>query len=199
MDYRTLKDLELSNKKVLVRLDLNVPIKNGKITDETRITAALPTLRYILERTHKIALMSHLGRPDGEVMAEYSLEPVGLRLAELLGVEVVFVRDYAAEPVDQILNQLNKNQIIVYENLRFYPGETKNDPDFARKLAIGFDCYVNDAFGTLHRAHASVVAAAEIFPSEKRAAGLLVERHLGRRQIDRFVHNFVFQCLNLMA
>ncbi|HET9238836.1 MAG TPA: phosphoglycerate kinase [Oligoflexus sp.] len=178
MEFRKLQDLDLTNKKVLVRLDLNVPIKKGKITDDTRITAALPTLRYILERTNKIALMSHLGRPDGEVMPEYSLEPVGVRLAELLGVEVVFVRDYTEEPAEQVLNQLNKNQIILFENLRFHPGETKNDLDFATKLAHGFDCYVNDAFGTLHRAHASVVAAAELFPSEKRAAGLLVEREI---------------------
>ena len=178
MEIRKLQDLELTHKKVLVRLDLNVPIKNGKISDETRITAALPTLLYLLEKTHKIALMSHLGRPDGEVMPEYSLEPIGLRLAELLACEVVFIKDYAEEPAEHVLNQLNKNQIILYENLRFHPGETSNDPAFARQLAQGFDCYVNDAFGTLHRAHASVVAAAELFPPERRAAGMLVEREI---------------------
>jgi phosphoglycerate kinase len=178
MDFRKLSELDLVNKKVLVRLDLNVPIKKGKITDDTRIQAALPTLRYILEKTHKIALMSHLGRPDGEVMPEYSLEPVGARLAELLGVEVAFVKDYTEEPAEQVLNQLDKNQIILFENLRFHPGETKNDIEFSRKLARGFDCYVNDAFGTLHRAHASVVGAAEIFAPEKRAAGLLVDKEI---------------------
>ncbi|MCX6128812.1 MAG: phosphoglycerate kinase, partial [Proteobacteria bacterium] len=178
MEIRKLQDLDLANKKVLVRLDLNVPIKKGHITDETRITAALPTLRFILEKTHKIALMSHLGRPDGEIMPEYSLEPIGIRLAELLGCEVVFIKDYAEEPAEHVLNQLNKNQIILYENLRFHPGETKNDLAFARQLAQGFDCYVNDAFGTLHRAHASVVAAAELFAPDKRAAGLLVEREI---------------------
>jgi phosphoglycerate kinase len=178
MEFRKLNELDLTNKKVLVRLDLNVPIKKGKITDDTRITAALPTLKYILERTHQVALMSHLGRPDGEVMPEYSLEPVGVRLAELLGVEVAFVRDYSEEPAEHVLNRLDKNQIILFENLRFHPGETKNNLDFARTLAQGFDCYVNDAFGTLHRAHASVAAVAELFPNEKRAAGLLVDREI---------------------
>lgn len=178
MELRKLSDLDLVNKKVLVRLDLNVPIKKGKITDDTRITAAIPTLKHILSKTHKVALMSHLGRPDGEVMPEYSLEPVGSRLAELLGCEVAFVRDYAEEPAEHVLNQLDKSQIILFENLRFHPGETKNDLDFARKLAHGFECYVNDAFGTLHRAHASVSAAAELFPPAKRAAGFLVEKEI---------------------
>lgn len=178
MEFRKLSELELKDKKVLVRLDLNVPLDNGKITDDTRIQAALPTIRYLLEHTKKIALMSHLGRPDGEVMPEFSLEPIGERLAELLNLEVVFVKDYTSEPAEHVLNQLSKNQIILYENLRFHAGETKNDPTFARQLAQGFDCYVNDAFGTLHRAHASVVAAAEFFPSNKRAAGLLVEREI---------------------
>lgn len=178
MDFRKLSDLELDNKKVLVRLDLNVPLRDGKITDDTRIQAAIPTIRHLLKHTNKIALMSHLGRPDGEVMAEYSLRPVGERLAELLGMEVVFVEDYTQEPVDQVIGQLSKNQIVLLENLRFHAGETKNDNDFARHLAQGFDCYVNDAFGTLHRAHASVVAAAEFFPAARRAAGLLVEREI---------------------
>lgn len=178
MEFRKLSELELKDKKVLVRLDLNVPLDNGKITDDTRIQAALPTIRYLLEHTKKIAIMSHLGRPDGEVMPEYSLEPIGERLAELLNLEVVFVKDYTDEPAEHVLNQLSKNQIILYENLRFHAGETKNDPNFARQLAQGFDCYVNDAFGTLHRAHASVVAAAEFFPANKRAAGLLVEREI---------------------
>lgn len=178
MDFRKLSELDLTQKKVLVRLDLNVPIKKGVITDDTRITSALPTLKYILERTHKVALMSHLGRPDGEVMPEYSLEPVGTRLAELLGCEVVFVKDYVEEPAEHVLNQLDRKQIILFENLRFHAGETKNDIEFARKLGQGFECYVNDAFGTLHRAHASVTSVAELFPPEKRAAGFLVEREI---------------------
>lgn len=178
MQLRKLEDLDLEGKKVLLRLDLNVPVKNGKITDDTRIQAALPTLRYILERSSKIAVMSHLGRPKGHIDPAYSLELVGGHLAELIGKEVVFVRDYAEEPLAHVLNQLDKNQIILLENLRFHPGETANDMDFARCLASGFDFYVNDAFGTLHRAHASVVGAAQLLRPENRAAGLLVSKEI---------------------
>ncbi|MFW7378218.1 MAG: phosphoglycerate kinase [Oligoflexus sp.] len=185
MQLRKLEDLDINQKKVLLRLDLNVPIKDGKITDDTRIQAALPTLRYILERTSRLAVMSHLGRPKDKVEPAYSLEPVGAKLAELLDRDVVFVRDYMQEPIEHVLNQLDKNQLILLENLRFHPGETKNDVDFARCLSNGFDYYVNDAFGTLHRAHASVVGAPEQMKPEQRAAGLLVQKeieHLSRLQ-----------------
>ena len=178
MNLRKLEDLDLANKSVLIRLDLNVPIKDGVIGDETRILAALPTLRYVLERTKKVALMSHLGRPKGEPDLKYSLQPVGERLAELLGLDVAFVSDYDKEPLSQVMNQLDKNQIVLLENLRFHEGETKNQAEFARKLVQGFDCYVNDAFGTLHRAHASVVGCAELLKPEQRAAGLLVQREI---------------------
>lgn len=178
MNIRTLQDLDFTGKKVFLRLDLNVPIKNGKITDETRIKEALPTIKYILERTNKVAIASHLGRPDGEVDLKYSLEPVGARLAELLGREVVFVNDYAKEPADQVLSQINSNQFVLLENLRFNPGETANDPEFSRTLARGIDLYVNDAFGTAHRAHASTVGVAEILKPEKRAAGFLMEKEI---------------------
>jgi phosphoglycerate kinase len=180
MQLRSLEDLPLDGQKVLVRLDLNVPVKNGVIGDETRIQAALPTLRYILERTSKVAVMSHLGRPKGKVDEALSLEPIGTRLAELLDRECVFVRDYVQEPLSQVLNQLDKNQFILLENLRFHEGETKNDVDFARALINGFDYYVNDAFGTLHRAHASVTGAPEQLPPEKRAAGLLVKQEIDK-------------------
>ena len=178
MSIRTLQDLEFRGKKVFLRLDLNVPIKNGKITDETRIIEALPTIRYILERTNKVAIASHLGRPDGEVDLKYSLEPVGVRLAELLGREVVFVNDYAKEPYDQVLGQINPNQFVLLENLRFNKGETKNDPDFCRLLAKGIDLYVNDAFGTAHRAHASTCGVAELLDPDKRAGGFLMEKEI---------------------
>lgn len=178
MEIRTLKELDLVGKKVFLRLDLNVPIKNGKITDETRIKEALPTVEYILERTNKVVIASHLGRPDGEVDLKYSLEPVGARLAELLGREVVFVNDYNEEPYDQVLNQLSSNQFMLLENLRFNAGETKNDPDFCRILAKGVDFYVNDAFGTAHRAHASTAGMAELLAPEKRAAGFLMEKEI---------------------
>jgi phosphoglycerate kinase len=178
MSIRTLQDLEFRGKKVFLRLDLNVPIKNGKITDETRIIEALPTIRYILERTNKVAIASHLGRPDGEVDLKYSLEPVGVRLAELLGREVVFVNDYAKEPYDQVLGQINPNQFVLLENLRFNKGETKNDPDFCRLLAKGTDLYVNDAFGTAHRAHASTCGVAELLDPDKRAGGFLMQKEI---------------------
>lgn len=178
MNIRTLQDLDFRGKKVFLRLDLNVPIKNGKITDETRILEALPTVRYILERTNKVAICSHLGRPDGEVDLKYSLEPVGIRLAELLEREVVFVSEYVKEPYDQVLNQINPNQFVLLENLRFNKGETENDPDFCRLLARGIDLYVNDAFGTAHRAHASTFGVAELLDPEKRAGGFLMEKEL---------------------
>jgi phosphoglycerate kinase len=178
MPIRTLADLDFKGKSVFLRLDLNVPIKNGVIKDDTRIREALPTLRYILERTNKVAIASHLGRPDGEVDLKYSLEPVGARLAELLDREVVFVSDYAKEPADQVLGQIRGNQCVLLENLRFNPGETKNDPDFARLLMRGIDLYVNDAFGTAHRAHASTVGCAEIVPPERRAGGILMDKEI---------------------
>lgn len=178
MNIRTLSDLELTGKKVFLRLDLNVPIKDGKITDETRITEALPTIRYILERTNKVAIASHLGRPDGVVNLKYSLEPVGTRLAELLEREVVFVNDYAKEPADQVVSQLNPNQFVLLENLRFNPGETANDPEFAQTLARGMDFYVTDAFGTAHRAHASTVGVPELMNPDRRAGGFLMEKEI---------------------
>jgi phosphoglycerate kinase len=178
MQLRTLKDVNITNKAVFLRLDLNVPIKNGKITDETRITAALPTIKFILEKTNRLVIASHLGRPEGKVVEKMSLEPIGARLAQLLDREVVFVTDYISEPIDQMINGLAKKQLILLENLRFHPGETKNDPDFARKLAKGIDVYVNDAFGTAHRAHASTVGVAEALPVDARACGLLMEKEI---------------------
>lgn len=178
MKLRKLEDLDkigaLKNKKVFLRLDLNVPIKKGKIQDDTRIQAALPTIKYILERTNKVAICSHLGRPKDKPEPEYSVEPVGMRLAELLKKEVCFVHDYGKESPALMLEKLTPNQFMLLENLRFYPGETKNDTAFSQNLARGFDCYVNDAFGTVHRAHASVAGVAECFPPEKRAAGFLI-------------------------
>ncbi len=178
MRLRSLKDVELKGKKVFLRLDLNVPVKNGVIMDETRIKEALPTIRHVLEHTNKVAIASHLGRPDGVVDLDYSLEPVGARLAELLKREVVFVPDYSKEPYDQVLNQINPNQFVLLENLRFNPGETKNDHEFALHLSKGIDIYVNDAFGTSHRAHASTVGIPELLPPERRAAGFLIEKEI---------------------
>lgn len=178
MSLRMLQDLDLKGKKVFLRLDLNVPIKGGVITDDTRIREALPTIRYVLEQTHKVALASHLGRPDGEVDLKYSLEPVGVRLAELLQREVVFVSDYVQEPYDHLLGQLKPNQFMLLENLRFHPGETKNDAEYSRALAHGINIYINDAFGTAHRAHASTAGMAELFDPPRRAAGFLMAKEV---------------------
>lgn len=179
MNLNTLNQVDLTDKRVLVRLDLNVPFDDkGEISDDTRIRRCLPTLKHILSQTHKVVVMSHLGRPKGEVNPKYSLEPVGRRLAELIEREVVFVSDYTTEPVSQIIGQMQPNQIVLLENLRFHKGETANDPKFSRLLVEGFDCYVNDAFGTLHRAHASVSGVPELLPQSCRAAGMLVENEV---------------------
>lgn len=178
MNLRTVRDLDFTGKKVFLRLDLNVPIKDGHIKDDQRIIEALPTIKYILERTNKVAIASHLGRPDGEVDLKYSLEPVGARLAELLGMECVFVSDYTQEPFDQVLPQIKGNQFVLLENLRFNRGETKNDPAFCRQLAQGVDLYVDDAFGTAHRAHASTTGVAELIDAPRRAAGFLIEKEI---------------------
>ena len=178
MQLRKLEDLELTGKRVFLRLDLNVPVKNGKIQDETRIREALPTIRYILERTHKLTIASHLGRPKNGGSPADSLEPVGARLSEMLEREVVLYPDYTKESSIQLLNSLGKNQIMLLENLRFHAGEEANNLDFAHALVDGYDFYVNDAFGTCHRAHASVSAAAELLSPERRAAGYLIQKEV---------------------
>lgn len=178
MSLNHLEDLDLTNKTVLLRLDLNVPLAHGLVSDDSRIQAALPTIKYLLSKNCKIVMMSHLGRPKGGFDPNLSLQPVGIRLAELLGENIVFAADYAQEPVDQLLLQLGKDRIVLLENLRFSPDETKNDQDFARGLLKGIDFYVNDAFASLHRAHASVVAVAELLPREKRGIGYLIAKEL---------------------
>ncbi len=178
MQLRKIEELDLTGKKVFLRLDLNVPIKNGKIQDDTRILEALPTIKYILERTKKLTLASHLGRPKAGGSPADSLEPVGIRLAELLEREIVLFPDYTESSSIQLLNSLGKNQTMLLENLRFHTGEESNDIDFAHHLIDGYDFYVNDAFGTCHRAHASVSAAAEVLSPERRAAGYLVQKEI---------------------
>lgn len=178
MQLRNLDDLDLNGKKVFLRLDLNVPVKNGKIQDQTRIREALPTIRYILERTSKLTMASHLGRPKNGGSPADSLEPVGQCLSELLDREVVLYPDYVRESSVALLNSLGKNQVMLLENLRFHSGEEANDVDFAHSLVDGYDFYVNDAFGTCHRAHASVSSAAELLPPERRAAGFLIQKEI---------------------
>ncbi|MEI6397194.1 MAG: phosphoglycerate kinase, partial [Pseudomonadota bacterium] len=178
MQLRKIEDLELTGKKVFLRLDLNVPIKNGKIQDETRISEALPTIKYILERTSRLTMASHLGRPQNGGSPADSLEPVGAKLSELLEREVVLFPDYATESTIQLLNTLSKNQVMLLENLRFNPGEEANNVEFAHALVDGYDFYINDAFGTSHRAHASVSAAAELLSADRRAAGYLMQKEI---------------------
>jgi len=179
---RTLMDLDFSGFNrplVFLRLDLNVPLKTGVVTDETRITAALPTINWLLEKGCRVVMCSHLGRPKGEGFEkEFSLSPVGEKLAAHLGKDVLLCGDYLMDGFDRIVQQLAPNQLVLLENLRFHKQEQKGDKDFAKVLAKGMDFYVNDAFGTCHRADASMVAVAEEFPLERRCAGLLVQKEI---------------------
>ncbi|MES2615827.1 MAG: phosphoglycerate kinase [Bdellovibrionota bacterium] len=179
---RTLAELDFSEKNtpvVFLRLDLNVPLKKGKITDDTRITATLPTIKWLLEKGAKIICCSHLGRPQGiGYEEEFSMASVGERLAELLSVEVLLAKDYLDDGFSKIVSDLKSDQIILLENLRFYKEEQKGNVSFAQTLAKFADFYVNDAFGTCHRADASMYAVAECFEKEKRAAGFLIEKEM---------------------
>ncbi len=176
MKKLTLRDLDLAGKRVLLRVDFNVPIAEGRITDETRILAALPTIRAILDRQPRsIALLSHLGRPRGQRLPELSLAPVASALAERLGLAVAFAEDCVGPEVEAALNDLPAGGIALLENTRFHAGETRNDPEFAAALARHGDLFVNDAFGAAHRAHASNVGVSRHLPA---AAGLLLEREL---------------------
>lgn len=177
----TLEDLHFSEKNpiVFLRLDLNVPLKDGKITDDTRIKSAIPTLKWLLEKEAKVIACSHLGRPKGVGYEEkFSLAPVGERLAELLGMEVVLAQDYLDDGLSKIVKDLAEGQMVLLENLRFYKEEQEGNVAFAKSLAGYAQYYVNDAFGTCHRADASMVAVAECFPLEKRAAGFLIEKEM---------------------
>jgi phosphoglycerate kinase len=182
------KDLALKGKKAFVRVDFNVPIKNGQITDDTRIRASLPTIRYVLEQGATAILASHLGRPKGKPNPEYSLRPIASRLAELVGRPVEFAEDCIGEPAKQAIEKAGNNGLVLLENLRFHAEEEKNDPAFAQELASLADVYVNDAFGSAHRAHASTEGIVH-FVNEA-AAGLLMAKeveYLGRvlEQPDR--------------
>ncbi len=183
MKLSHLENLDIEGKRVFLRLDLNVPLKDGKITDTTRIEQALPTLRYVLERTNRVCIASHLGRPKGQHVSHLSLAPVGVKLSELLGKEILLVKDYLSEPADQMMNQMGKNQLILLENLRFYGEETKNDRSFAESLSKGIDYYINDAFGAVHRAHSSIVGIPEVLQRDRCAAGFLIQKET--RALDR--------------
>ena len=173
---KTIKDIDLKGKKVFVRCDFNVPMdENQNITDNTRIVAALPTIKYLLEQNCKIILASHLGRPKGEVKPEFSLKPVAKELSKLLGKEVIMANDVIGEDATTKAANLKEGEIMLLENVRFHREETDNDPEFAKKLASMAEVFVNDAFGTAHRAHASTTGIADYIPG---VAGFLIEKEL---------------------
>ncbi len=173
----TIEKLNFKDKKVLIRCDFNVPLdENQNISDDRRIQASLPTIKKVLEDGGSVILMSHLGRPKGERIPEMSLKPVADRLSELLDKEVTLAPDCIGEETQKLKNDLQNGQILLLENLRYHKEETKNDEDFARQLAEGADIYVNDAFGTAHRAHASTAGVTKFF--DQAAAGYLIEKEL---------------------
>ena len=168
-------DLDVEGKKVIVRVDFNVPIKEGKITDDTRITAALPTINYLLDHGAAVILMSHLGRPKTKEDLQYSLKPVAEHLATLVNVPVKFASDCRGEIAQAASAELKPGEILVLENTRFYPEESKNDLEMSRDLASLANLYVNDAFGSAHRAHSSTAGIADFLPA---AAGFLMEKEI---------------------
>ena len=175
LNKKTVEDLEVSGKRVLVRCDFNVPLKDGVITSDKRIVASLPTIKYLIENNAKVILCSHLGRPKGEFKPEFSLAPVAVRLAELLGKEVKMATDVVGESAQALAASLNDGDVMIIENVRFHKEETKNDPEFSKKLADLADLYVNDAFGSAHRAHSSTTGVADYIPA---ACGYLIQKEI---------------------
>ena len=176
MNKKTVKDIDLKGKRVFVRCDFNVPMdENQNITDNTRIVAALPTIKYLLEQNCKIILASHLGRPKGEFKPAFSLKPVAKELSKLLNKEVIMANDVIGEDAMKKASELKEGEILLLENVRFHREETDNDPEFAKKLASMAEVFVNDAFGTAHRAHASTTGIADYLPA---VSGFLIEKEL---------------------
>jgi len=176
MNKKTVRDIDVKGKKVLVRCDFNVPQdENGNITDNRRIVSALDTIKYLLENNAKVILCSHLGRPKGEVKPEFSLKPIAAELSKLLGKEVKLAKDVIGEDAQNLVNNLAEGEAILLENVRFHREETDNDPEFSKKLASFAEVFVNDAFGTAHRAHASTAGVADYLPA---VSGFLIEKEL---------------------
>ena len=176
MSKKTVRDIDLKGKKVFVRCDFNVPMdENQNITDNRRIVAALPTIKYLIEQNCRIILASHLGRPKGEVKPEFSLAPVAKELSKLLGQEVLMAKDVIGESAKTLAANLQEGQVMLLENVRFHREETDNDPEFAKQLASMAEVFVNDAFGTAHRAHASTEGVSHYLPS---VSGFLIEKEL---------------------
>ncbi|ASS94897.1 phosphoglycerate kinase [Peribacillus simplex] len=175
MNKKSIRDIELKGKRVFCRVDFNVPMQDGKISDDTRIKAALPTISYLTEQGAKVILASHLGRPKGQVVEELRLAPVAERLSELSGKDVQKAEEAYGETVQSIIDNMQNGEILLLENVRFYTGEEKNDQELAKSFAALADVYVNDAFGAAHRAHASTEGIAHHLPA---VAGLLMEKEL---------------------
>lgn len=175
MTKKTVRDIDLKGKRVLIRVDFNVPVEDKVVKDDTRIAAALPTIQYVLEQGASVILMSHFGRPKDGPDPKYSLKPVAVRLSELLGKPVKMAPDVVGDEVEAMAKALQPGDVMLLENTRFYPGETKNAPDFVDKLAVLGDVYINDAFGSAHRAHASTVGVAERMPA---VGGFLIEKEI---------------------
>ena len=185
MNKKTVKDIDLKGKKVFVRCDFNVPMdENQVITDNRRIVAALPTIKYLLENNCKVILCSHLGRPKGEVKPEFSLKPVAKELGKLLGKDIKMAEDVIGESAKSLAASLQEGEVMLLENVRFHREETDNDPEFAKELASLAEIFVNDAFGAAHRAHASTAGIAEYLPA---VSGFLIEKEL------TFLGNAIFK------
>lgn len=175
LNKMTVEDLDVKGKRVLVRCDFNVKMEDGVITSDKRIVASLPTIQYLLDHGAKLILCSHLGRPKGQVDPAFSMKPVAARLSELLGREVKMAQDVVGESAQTLAASLKEGEVLLLENVRFEPGETKNDPELAKKFAALADLYVNDAFGSAHRAHASTTGVADYLPA---ACGYLIQKEI---------------------
>ncbi len=175
LNKKTVEDLQVTGKRVLVRCDFNVKMENGVITSDKRIVASLPTIKYLIENKAKVILCSHLGRPKGEVVPEFSLAPVAARLSELLGQEVKMAKDVVGESAQSLAADLKDGEVLLLENVRYEKGETKNDPELSKKFADLAELYVNDAFGSAHRAHSSTTGVADYLPA---ACGYLIQKEI---------------------
>ncbi|MCS7032971.1 MAG: phosphoglycerate kinase, partial [Phycisphaerae bacterium] len=178
MAQKTVADVNVKGKRVLMRVDFNVPLENGRITDDRRIVQALPTIRSVMDRGGRLILMSHLGRPKGGPDPKYSLKPCAEHLSALLQKPVKFTRDCIGAEVESTVASMVDGDVVLLENLRFHPEEEKNDPNFARQLARLGDVYVNDAFGTAHREHASTFGCPQAMQGRPRVIGFLIQKEL---------------------
>ncbi len=176
LGIKSIRDLQIFGKTVFMRLDFNVPLENGKVTDDSRIVEALPTIKFAIDKGARVVIGSHLGRPDGKVDPKFSLEPVAVHLSQLLGIDVTLADDCVGEGIELMVKSLKNGSVMLLENLRFHKGEEENDPEFASKLGALCEIYINDAFGTAHRKHASTYGVAA--NAQQKGMGLLIEKEL---------------------